>query len=625
MREHGRDSPAKHERLIPARLHWNGDQPRSRQFSDIYHAPDGAAEVQRVFVEPQRLTERFARIQGVFTVGELGFGTGLNFAVIAQRLLEHASRDLRLHFVSVEKHPIAHSDFARLASRRSRALPIYTELMHLYPPALPGWHRRHFAGGRIMLSIYFGDGEAGLKDIAGRQSRTVDAWLLDGFAPDRNPELWSDSLWCAIAQLSGAGTTIATFSAVGSVRRALTDAGFAMRKVDQLPHKRHSLAGTFEPDRVAQSTSTRSVVVIGAGLAGVATARQLAERGITVSLIDAASAPPNRMAATLLHCRLLPDGGLPARQRALSYLYSSHWYASSPVVSPATGVLQFPGTTMNEQRLELAAAAYAHTGNWLVPVDATTASSLAGLPVRQGALFFPHGRTLNLQLLCQDLIQHPLIDFRTGVAARSIVTHPDRAMVTTTADTLYCDQIVLCTGVGTNNFDQARYLELLPVWGQIDRITPDQLPVIPMVGEGFMIPLASDYGIGATYEHKPWSNDAATEFNLRRFDHWWHSLTGRHAARRAVESLRGTRAVTSDRLPIVGALFDASGVRVPRLLVNTGHGSQGTVSAPFAAECIASEVVGEFAPCSRTEIETSTSLRFRNRQARRGARHGGRT
>ena len=619
------DPPPTHQRLIPAHLHWHGDQPRSRQYGDIYHAPDGAAEVQRVFVEPQRLTERFARCQGVFSVGELGFGTGLNFAVIAQRHLDHANSDGRLHFLSVEKHPIAHSDFARLASRRSRALPIYAELMRLYPPALPGWHRRHFAGGRIMLSIYFGDGARGLEDIAERQVRPIDAWLLDGFAPDRNPELWSNELWRAIAGLSGPGSTIATFSAVGTVRRALTDVGFSMFKVDQRPHKRHSLAGTFETSRVAHQMSTRSVVIIGAGLAGVATARQLAERGIAVSLLDAAPAPPNRMAATLLHCRLLPDGGLPARQRSLSYLYSTHWYDHNPVVLPATGVLQFPGPTMSEQRLELAAAAYAHTGNWLIPVDAATASSLAGLPVRQSALFFPHGRTLDLQLLCQQLVRHPLIDYRAGVAARSVVTDPDRAIVNTSADTLSCDQIVLCTGVATNNFDQARYLELLPVWGQTDRVASEQSPLIPLVGEGFMIPFPPGCAIGATYEHKLWSNDVATEFNLRRFDHWWHSLTGRHAARRAVAPLRGTRAVTSDRLPIVGALFDTSGARVPRLLVNTGHGSQGTVSAPFAAECIASELAGEFGPCSRAEIETLSSLRFRNRQARRGPRHGGRT
>ena len=49
-----------------------------------------------------------------------------------------------------------------------------------------------------------------------------------------------------------------------------------------------------------------------------------------------------------------------------------------------------------------------------------------------------------------------------------------------------------------------------------------------------------------------------------------------------------------------------------------------SVSAPFAAEWIASELAGEFAPCTRAEAELLGSMRFRVRQARRGPRHGAR-
>jgi glycine/D-amino acid oxidase-like deaminating enzyme len=85
--------------------------------------------------------------------------------------------------------------------------------------------------------------------------------------------------------------------------------------------------------------------------------------------------------------------------------------------------------------------------------------------------------------------------------------------------------------------------------------------------------------------------------------------------------LRGSRAVASDRRPIVGGVYDAQFRRLPRLLLNTGHGSQGTASAPFAAEWIAGELAGEFAPLSPRKSSWS-SLRFRQRQARRGFRHG---
>ena len=334
------------------------------------------------------------------------------------------------------------------------------------------------------------------------------------------------------------------------------------------------------------------------------------------------------MAGTLFHCRLLPDGNPASDLRCMSYLYSSHWYSNNcsdaDSRSHPRGALQFPSLTLPEPRLEETANHYSDSGNWMMPVDAGTASSLIGIPVRQSGLFFPLARALDLGAVCNALIRHPLIDYRSTVTARSITTDPTRAHLTTHTDTLECDQIVLCTGTGTNDFDQARYLELLPVWGQIDRIRPDNAPVTPIVGEGFMIPIGSDWGVGATYEHKRWTDGIASEFNLQRFDRWWHALTGREVARRVLPAIRGTRAVTSDRMPIVGGLFDQHGARTPRLLVNTGHGSQGTVGAPFAAECIASELIGEFAPGTRAEIDSLSSMRFRTRQARRGPRHGSR-
>ena len=416
--------------IIPARLSWQGDQPFSRQFGDIYHAPDGIAEVERVFVEPQRLSERFQRAHRVFTMGEIGFGTALNFAVVAQRYLERAPADARLHFITVEKHPIAPREFATLSQRRSRALPIYKELARAYPPLLAGWHRRHFAAGRITLSVFFGDAASGFADIVDRQRLPVDAWLLDGFAPDRNPQLWQDSLWRTLAQLSGEGSTVATFSAVGAVRRALAEAGFTMRKVDQRPHKRHTLAGVFAPARDATYAAPRCVAVVGAGLAGAATARQLADRGMAVTLFDAAPTPPNRMAATLFHPRLLPDGSVGARLRCMAYLYSTHWYERVAPGSRPCGALQFPGPNMSHARLELAAEAFTSTGDWVARVDPVSASSLCGLPVRQHALFFPHARALDLGALGDALIAHHSIEYRADTSCSAVSGGPDRAVVT---------------------------------------------------------------------------------------------------------------------------------------------------------------------------------------------------
>jgi tRNA 5-methylaminomethyl-2-thiouridine biosynthesis bifunctional protein len=364
--------------------------------------------------------------------------------------------------------------------------------------------------------------------------------------------------------------------------------------------------------------------VIGAGFAGVAAARQLAMRGIAVQLIDAAAAPPNRMATTLSHVRLQPGADPAAQLRCLSYLYAAHWHDAAHGTAEATGVLQFASETLSPSRLDALADTYAPTGDWVMRVDPTTASAIAGVPLRTSALYFPTARVLDLRRVCATLAAHPRIASHYGAVARSIAADVAAASVTVDAGPIDGDCIVLCNGAFANEFEQARYLELVSIAGQIDHIELPDAPQIALVGDGFALPHAGGCSIGATYEHRPWEPARATAFNLARFDRWHRALRSDAAGTRSIGISRGTRAVSSDRLPIVGGLFDVDGGSLPRLAVSTGHGSQGTVTAPLAAECIASELVGEFAPLTRDQREAWSSLRFRERQARRGVRHGAR-
>jgi tRNA U34 5-methylaminomethyl-2-thiouridine-forming methyltransferase MnmC len=66
----------------------------------------------------------------------------------------------------------------------------------------------------------------------------ADAWFLDGFAPSRNPELWEPALLQTVHDRTIAGGTAATYSAAGSVRRALAAAGFEVAKVAGFGSKR---------------------------------------------------------------------------------------------------------------------------------------------------------------------------------------------------------------------------------------------------------------------------------------------------------------------------------------------------------------------------------------------------
>ncbi|MDP2092230.1 MAG: bifunctional tRNA (5-methylaminomethyl-2-thiouridine)(34)-methyltransferase MnmD/FAD-dependent 5-carboxymethylaminomethyl-2-thiouridine(34) oxidoreductase MnmC, partial [Pseudohongiella sp.] len=105
-------NPSESGLLEQADLHWQDDgAPFSARYGDVYFSRNGGlAETHHVFLEgnllQQRWREQDAREHpGVFTVCELGFGTGLNFLSCWRLWQQTHCKRLRLHYISCEKHP----------------------------------------------------------------------------------------------------------------------------------------------------------------------------------------------------------------------------------------------------------------------------------------------------------------------------------------------------------------------------------------------------------------------------------------------------------------------------------------------------------------------------------------
>ena len=62
-------------------------------------------------------------------------------------------------------------------------------------------------------------------EIENKPTGLIDAWFLDGFAPSKNPEMWTQALFDHMARLAKDECTFATFTAAGHVRRGLIEAG----------------------------------------------------------------------------------------------------------------------------------------------------------------------------------------------------------------------------------------------------------------------------------------------------------------------------------------------------------------------------------------------------------------
>lgn len=211
-------------------LEWRDGVPVSTRFDDpFYSLEDGWAETQHVFLGGNDLPDRF---RDGFTIGELGFGTGLNFAV-ALAAWRRAGAPGHLQFVSFEAFPLDPEDAAaalRVFADAGAALPLVETVLSGAPVA---------QAADVTLSLIEGDARATLPTWQGR----ADAWFLDGFAPARNPEMWDPALLRAVADHTAPGGTFATYTAAGDVRRALEAAGFAVDRQPGYGRKRHMSAG----------------------------------------------------------------------------------------------------------------------------------------------------------------------------------------------------------------------------------------------------------------------------------------------------------------------------------------------------------------------------------------------
>ena len=239
----------------PARVHWNDvAEPRSVAFDDNYFSPDtGLQESQQIFVEGNQLPQRWAALDtATFTIAETGFGTGLNFLATWQAWQTHANPQARLHYLSIEQHPLEPGDLAR-------ALAGWTELSHLseqlvanYPPLLPGRHRLLFDGGSVVLDLQIDELATALDKLSTTDDLGIDAWFLDGFTPSRNPGMWTAELFQRMSVLSNKGATFATFTAASDVRRGLESAGFQVERLRGHSGKREMLQGLL-PTPAAQA------------------------------------------------------------------------------------------------------------------------------------------------------------------------------------------------------------------------------------------------------------------------------------------------------------------------------------------------------------------------------------
>ncbi|GAB4351261.1 MAG: tRNA (5-methylaminomethyl-2-thiouridine)(34)-methyltransferase MnmD [Oricola sp.] len=220
-------------------LSWlDGDMPYSQRFGDhFYSRADGRAECGHVFMGGNGLPERW-NAPAKFTIGELGFGTGLNFLETWRAWREYRRPDQVLDFVSFEAFPMEGAAIGRALARWPELSGLAAVFLRRWPD-LSTTPIRWEMDAQTGLTVVVGEALDGVRRWDGR----ADAWYLDGFAPAKNPDMWSVELMQAVADKTAPGGTFASYTAAGWVRRNLQAAGFRVEKRPGHAGKREMTCG----------------------------------------------------------------------------------------------------------------------------------------------------------------------------------------------------------------------------------------------------------------------------------------------------------------------------------------------------------------------------------------------
>ena len=654
--------------LPHAQLDWDDQgRPRSRVFDDVYFSDQsGLDETRYVFLEQNRLAERFAALpaHGRLVIGETGFGTGLNFLCAWQLFEQHAVAGARLHFVSVEKYPLSPADLQRALALWPQLKPLADQLLTQYVAIHQGFQRIILGNGRVTLTLLIGDALEQLPQLDAQ----IDAWFLDGFAPVKNPDMWTAELFVELARLAAPGSTISTFTSTGWVRRLLNAAGFKMKRTPGIGHKWEILRGEFLgwpqdvapplPDkpwfaRPAPLTGERRALVIGAGLAGCATAASLAARGWQVSLLERHEAVAQEASGNpqgVLYLKLSAHG------TALSQLIVSGFGYTRRLLETLQrgtdwddcGVLQLAFNAKEaERQAQLAAAFPEDLVHWL---DQPQAEIQAGIALAHGGLFYPEGGWVHPPALCQAQAAQANIELLKHHDALELRKVEGQWQALDGERVLASAPVVILAGAAEiKRFAQSAELPLKRIRGQITRLpqTAESQALRTVVcAEGYVAPTRlGEHTLGASFDFN--SDDLTPTTaehlgNLAMLEEISGDLVARlhinDLPRETLEGRAAFRCTSPDYLPIVGPLADREAFtqayaalskdarQVPDiacpwldgLYINSGHGSRGLITAPLSGELLAAWLDNEPLPLPRSVAEACHPNRFALRTLIRG-------
>ena len=584
--------------LPKANISFRGGVPYAGDFEDGYYGgEDGVAEARHVFLDGNGLAARFAS-GGHLTIAETGFGTGLNCLAVMALLERHPQ--MQIDYISIERFPLTVDQMQAAHTACPELEQQAVALRRALPPRWPGYHLVSLCDGRMTLHLHYAE----IGDLLPHLDFLADAWFLDGFAPSRNPDMWSQAILGHVGRLTRPHGTVASFTAAGHVRRSLEAAGFVIARRPGFGRKREMITGHRAGVEDAGSSPPRKVAVIGSGVAGAAVAAGLQRRGCVPVVLDAgraagSGASGNRMA--LQSPKLTVDHN-PMSQLSLACLSLAARLSDLADATVGKGVIAFDVPERIAKRHEVF-----RTQNW--PSDLLAAGTGGYAPPALSddpgdeAIYYQGARAIRPDRLLSYLLNgtEPVYDFPVD----SIAAHAGGVRLTSRDGRhVEADAVVIATGADMSALlaGCGRQLPLETTHGLVSQVpTNEEMSNLDrgVSFGGYLTPaLAGRHDLGATF----WRDPAMVVDAQAIADGHHHNLAllagsalgapfGMDATSFGARVSR--RASMPDRRPVIGCLDTDIG---RWLFVFGGLGARGFTLAPLLGDLLAADILGRPVP-----------------------------
>lgn len=209
-----------------------GDGSKTIQLADWneqYHSIHGAiAEAQHVFIRSG--LEHWVDLDESRDVSilEIGFGTGLNAFLT---FLEAKHKGINVFYTGVEAYPVSFSEIEQLN---------YATLLKA---SESDFLTLHDIDWELPVSIDSNFSLTKKKQFFSEinEEATFDIIYFDAFGPRVQPDLWTEAIFKSMYLALKKEGVLVTYSAKGSVRRAMQTVGFTVERLTGPPGKREML------------------------------------------------------------------------------------------------------------------------------------------------------------------------------------------------------------------------------------------------------------------------------------------------------------------------------------------------------------------------------------------------